>query len=108
LPQTGTRIGKNPYPAHGGESRGKGSRQRSDGGPHRLRKRSVTIAGHATSLSLEAAFWDELKAIAGRRGLSLNKLIAEIDGARDLANPPANLSSAVRVYVLAHLKSSRG
>jgi predicted DNA-binding ribbon-helix-helix protein len=71
-----------------------------DGGV--LRKRSITIAGHRTSLSLEAAFWDALKEIAAARGLSLNRLIEDIDRARQesgSATPP-NLSSAARVFVL--------
>ena len=58
-------------------------------------KRSVVVAGHRTSVSLEPAFWDALKEIAARRGLSINKLIAEIDRGRT-----GNLSSAIRVYVL--------
>ena len=61
----------------------------------RVIKRSVTIAGHRTSISLENAFWRQLQAIATARGLSLAALIAEIDAARR-----GNLSSAVRVYVL--------
>lgn len=61
----------------------------------RLEKHSVTVAGHRTSLSLEAAFWRELRALAAARGQSLNALIAEIDAARS-----GNLSSAVRVWVL--------
>lgn len=65
------------------------------GNPAALRKHSVTIAGHRTSVSLEAAYWDALNRIAGIRGLSLNRLIAEIDAARS-----GNLSSAIRVYVL--------
>lgn len=60
-----------------------------------IRKRSVMIAGHSTSISLEAEFWDALRDIARRRGLSLNQIVAEIDGART-----GNLSSAIRVYVL--------
>jgi predicted DNA-binding ribbon-helix-helix protein len=67
---------------------------------HRLRKRSVTLAGHKTSLSLEAAFWDELKALARSRGLSINALVAEID-----RNRRGNLSSAVRVYLLKELRN---
>lgn len=59
-------------------------------------KRSVTIAGHATSVSLEPEFWDALKELADRRGLSLNQLIAEIDQSRS-----GNLSSAIRIHVLA-------
>jgi predicted DNA-binding ribbon-helix-helix protein len=75
--------------------------------PHAIRKRSVRIAGHRTSLSLEAAFWDRLKAIADARGLSLNKLVAEIDTARSARSAPANLSSAIRVFVLSHLAGDR-
>ncbi len=58
-------------------------------------KRSVLIAGHRTSVSLEAAFWDGLGVIAGERGFSLNRLVTEIDSQRT-----GNLSSAIRVYVL--------
>jgi predicted DNA-binding ribbon-helix-helix protein len=60
-----------------------------------VRKRSVSIAGHKTSLSLEAAFWHSLKAFAAADGLSLNALIERIDKTRQ-----GNLSSAVRIYVL--------
>lgn len=67
--------------------------------PTRIRKRSVTIAGHATSVSLEEAFWRKLKEIATRRGLSLNAQIAAIDKQRP-ATTPGNLSSAIRVFVL--------
>jgi predicted DNA-binding ribbon-helix-helix protein len=74
--------------------------------PHLLRKRSVLIAGHRTSLSLESAFWDQLKAIAGHRRISLNKLIEEIDRTRSTEEKPANLSSAIRLFVLQHLTSS--
>ena len=63
--------------------------------PARIRKRSVLIAGHQTSLSLETVFWDALRDIARARGQSLNALVTEIDAARR-----GNLSSAVRVYVL--------
>lgn len=65
-----------------------------------IRKRSVVLAGHRTSISLEAEFWDALRAIALRRGLSVNALVAEVDAARDPA-APRNLSSALRVFVLA-------
>jgi len=65
-----------------------------------VRKRSVIIAGHATSVSVEEEFWDVLKDIAERRGLSLNALIAEIDAGRG-----GNLSSAIRVYVLRALRN---
>lgn len=68
-----------------------------------MRKRSVTIAGHRTSVSLEQAFWDALGDIARARGLSLNRLVAEIDQTREV-----NLSSAIRVYVLQSLKGRSG
>ena len=74
---------------------------------HTLKKHSILIAGHRTSLSLEAAFWDQLKAIADRRGLSLNKLIEEIDQTRSRNAKPANLSSAIRVFVLEQLLTER-
>jgi predicted DNA-binding ribbon-helix-helix protein len=61
----------------------------------KLAKHSVVIAGHRTSLSLEGAFWSALKEICRARGVSLNRLIAEIDHTRT-----GNLSSAVRVFVL--------
>lgn len=60
-----------------------------------LRKRSLTIAGHSTSITLEDAFWLALKDLADGQGLSVNALIGEID-----ANRSGNLSSAVRIYVL--------
>jgi predicted DNA-binding ribbon-helix-helix protein len=68
--------------------------------PTRLRKHSVSIAGHRTSVTLETAFWEALTAIAQRRNTTVAGLIAEIDGARaqDPASP--NLSSAIRVFVL--------
>ena len=64
--------------------------------PTRLRKRSLDIAGHRTSVSLEDAFWSALREIAVAEGLSLASLIARIDAARQ----GENLSSAIRVYVL--------
>lgn len=69
-------------------------------------KRSVRIAGHPTSVTLEDAFWDALKDIAAARGLSLNALIAEIDSARAEEADVGNLSSAVRVYVLGWYRST--
>lgn len=59
-------------------------------------KRSLAIAGHRTSVSLESAFWEELKAIADTRGQSLASVVAAIDAERG----GANLSSAIRVFVL--------
>ena len=59
-------------------------------------KRSLSIAGHRTSVSLEAPFWDALVRLAASRGLSIGALVAEVDAARG----PQNLSSALRVHVL--------
>jgi predicted DNA-binding ribbon-helix-helix protein len=60
-----------------------------------IKKRSVLIAGHSTSLSLEPEFWSALRDIAGLRGTSLNRLVASVDAGR-----AGNLSSALRVFVL--------
>ncbi len=65
-----------------------------------VKKRSVEIAGHRTSLSLEQAFWRALKRIAARDGVSINRLIERIDRER-----AGNLSSAVRIYVLERLEA---
>jgi predicted DNA-binding ribbon-helix-helix protein len=64
-----------------------------------VRKRSVVLAGHRTSISLEAEFWLALRDVAGARGLSVNALVAAIDAGRG-AGRPANLSSALRVFIL--------
>ena len=64
-------------------------------------KRSVTIAGHQTSISLEPAYWDALGSAAEAAGLPVNALIARIDAERiAVANPP-NLASAVRLWLFA-------
>ncbi len=68
-----------------------------------VRKHSVSIRGHRTSYSLEKPFADDLAGIAAERGLSLAALIAEIDAARPR---DANLSSAIRIHVLAWAKST--
>ena len=70
----------------------------------RIRKRSVVIQGHATSVSLEGAFWRALKAIARAQGLSVNALIADIDRKRT-NEATGNLSSAIRVFVLENSKA---
>ena len=59
-------------------------------------KRSIVVAGHKTSVSLEDAFWNGLKEIVRERHMTLSELIAEIDAQRQLGN----LSSAVRLFVL--------
>lgn len=63
--------------------------------PTKIRKRSVSIAGHQTSVSMEDAFWQRLGEIASARGVSVSSLIREIDTERT-----GNLSSALRVFVL--------
>ena len=67
-----------------------------------LRRRSVTIAGHRTSVSLEDPFWDELKRIATDRAVSIAQVVAEVDKDRK-----GNLSSALRVHVLQELQKQR-
>jgi predicted DNA-binding ribbon-helix-helix protein len=62
----------------------------------RVIKRSLVVAGHRTSVTLEDAFWRRLRELAVARDLSINALAAEVDAARG----EANLSSALRVYVL--------
>ena len=59
-------------------------------------KRSIAIAGHKTSVSLEAAFWSALRRLAAEEGSSLAALVAKVDAGRG----KANLSSALRVYAL--------
>ena len=63
------------------------------------RKRSVLIAGHQTSISLEPMFWRALEAAARERGCPLNALVAEIDVERLDANQPPNLTSAIRQWL---------
>lgn len=65
-------------------------------------KRSIVIAGHKTSVSLEDAFWDSLKTIAAERGTTLQETVAKIDAKRE----HGNLSSAVRLFVLAHYRDA--
>ena len=62
------------------------------------RKRSLSIAGHRTSVSLEDAFWDALKDIAADENRSITALVAEVDSRRGATN----LSSALRLHALAH------
>lgn len=66
-------------------------------------KRSFTIGGHRTSISLEAPFWEALKAVAADERISVAKLIARIDAGRQ----DSGLSSAVRVWILAHYREAR-
>ncbi|MGN6375255.1 MAG: ribbon-helix-helix domain-containing protein [Sphingomonas sp.] len=71
------------------------------GGFHGPVKRSVTIAGHETSISLEPSFWLALEGAAASRALPLNALVAEIDALRIRADVPPNLASAIRTWLLA-------
>ena len=62
-------------------------------------KRSIMIAGHATSISLEPVFWDALRGAAEAEGLPLNALVARIDAERVAGGQPSNLASAIRVWL---------
>ncbi len=62
-------------------------------------KRSITIAGHQTSISLEPIFWQALEREAVRLGLPLSALVAEIDALRIVADAPPNLASALRSWL---------
>jgi predicted DNA-binding ribbon-helix-helix protein len=64
-------------------------------------KRSVTIAGHSTSISLEPLFWQALEEAAADRALPLNALVAAIDHARIGGEDPPNLASAIRSWLMA-------
>ena len=68
-------------------------------------KRSITIAGHETSITLEPIFWHALEAAALSRGLPLSALVAEIDALRILAEDPPNLASALRTWTLAEARN---
>ena len=62
-------------------------------------KRSIMIAGHSTSISLEPVFWDALREAAEAEKLPLNALVARIDAERIVARDPPNLASAIRVWL---------
>ena len=66
-------------------------------------KRSVEIAGHKTSISLEPLFWELLKHAAAREGLPINALVARIDAERIAARAPTGLAGAVRLWLAARL-----
>ncbi|HNW17819.1 MAG TPA: ribbon-helix-helix domain-containing protein [Sphingorhabdus lacus] len=65
-------------------------------------KRSMTIAGHQTSISLEPLFWDALKRAADKRSLPVNALVAQIDVERLESASPCGLASAIRLWVSAN------
>ncbi|MBI1235940.1 MAG: aryl-sulfate sulfotransferase [Alphaproteobacteria bacterium] len=73
-----------------------------------LIKRSLSIAGHRTSLALEPDFWAVLDAVAEQRGIAFAALIRDIDEARAAANPDQPLSSACRVFALRAVQSQAG
>src|SRR5260370_15820479 len=64
-------------------------------------KRSIVVAGHKTSVSLEEAFWNGMKEISGLRDMTLSELVGEIDSNRQ----QGNLSSAIRLFVLDYFRS---
>jgi predicted DNA-binding ribbon-helix-helix protein len=68
-------------------------------------KRSVMIAGHATSISLEPVFWEALREAAEAERLPLNALVARIDAERIAAPDPPNLASAIRVWLFERISS---
>jgi predicted DNA-binding ribbon-helix-helix protein len=70
-------------------------------------KRSVLIAGHQTSISLEPMFWRALEAAARERGCAVNALVAEIDAARLEAERVPNLTSAIRQWLFERSAGSR-
>ena len=76
-----------------------GSDDLSDSAAGRIRKHSVKLSGHSTSLSLEGVYWDALRDVAEEMGLSINRLIEKVDHERT-----GNLSSAVRVFLLLHYR----
>jgi predicted DNA-binding ribbon-helix-helix protein len=64
-------------------------------------KRSVEIAGHKTSISLEPVFWDMLREVATLESVPVNALVARIDAERLQADVPPGLASAIRVWLVA-------
>jgi predicted DNA-binding ribbon-helix-helix protein len=69
-------------------------------------KRSVEIAGHKTSISLEPLFWDLLRQAAMQEGVPLNALIAQIDAERLEAQQPCGLAGAIRIWLVAAIKDA--
>ena len=67
-------------------------------------KRSIEIAGHKTSISLEPVFWDLLVAAAEADGVPINALVARIDEERIAADTPPGLASAIRVWLVGNLR----
>ena len=70
----------------------------------RPQKRSLTLRGHRTSVSLEDVFWEEFRRIAEARGQAVNDLAAEIDEARGVSS---GLATAIRLFVVNELRAQR-
>jgi predicted DNA-binding ribbon-helix-helix protein len=70
-------------------------------------KRSLTIAGHATSISLEPLFWEMLRSAAAREGLAVAALVARIDAERIKSPTPPGLASAIRVWLVIQARGDR-
>jgi predicted DNA-binding ribbon-helix-helix protein len=66
-------------------------------------KRSIEIAGHKTSISLEPLFWDLLRAAAEEEGVPINAVVARIDAERIMADTPPGLAGAIRLWLAAQL-----
>ena len=70
-------------------------------------KRSVEIAGHKTSISLEPLFWDMLRAAAEAEGVPVNALVARIDVERMAVDSPPGLAGAVRLWLVSQLREQQ-
>lgn len=71
-------------------------------------KRSLAIAGHKTSISLEPLFWDMLRMAAARENVAINALVARIDAERIRSQTPPGLASAIRVWLVEDLRGGVG
>lgn len=71
-------------------------------------KRSIEIAGHKTSISLEPVFWDLLRRASAGAGLPVNALVARIDAERIAAPSPPGLAGAIRVWLVGWLQAQEG
>jgi predicted DNA-binding ribbon-helix-helix protein len=69
-------------------------------------KRSITIAGHQTSISLEPLFWDMLVEAAADQGLPISALVGEIDNQRLASPTPSGLAGAIRIWLVERLRGS--
>jgi predicted DNA-binding ribbon-helix-helix protein len=70
-------------------------------------KRSVEIAGHKTSISLEPMFWDWLRRVAAEEGVPINALVARIDAERIAAETPPGLAGAIRIWLVARVLTDK-